>query len=496
LQEKDSSKTDKPDIHELLSCIIILSKYTKILQKMRNDIGKKIDFEFIVRCILRIPYTKTTGPKVSVMNIMIGLINSKYLDMDKLDYIIRDSFYTGISVPVIDTKRLFRNMFISKQNELVYKSKAVPVIQTIIETRDNLYLWVYNHHTVVYTDFLYHYILRRLHYNFHSHGVKKKANTDINMVPIKGVLDRKVLFSIDAITDRLVSDSTLRYFLSYSYLELNSDYHPIKTINERDDPKVNALKRVYFLLDQLFRRKLLKPWWKTLFEYENFMHSKISDDKIRRELAGRVCSDKYGIDPAEFRSQIAKGVIELSKRLKKTGRLERYLCDGDFFIVERSNRFYSLSSIEGIMIYLEKNSIINPNLKLEGIQHQENVYLGKFLSKLLPQKNYEDFLNKDSFYLYINPEPYNIGDNWQCLREMSERTNKSFYEKIEQIFISMSLCLASMSATEFKNYYTKFNNFEDTAKERYIPEEFKALKNDMCLKFPILHTENGEERND
>lgn len=496
LQGEGSSKIGKPAIHEILSCIVILDKYVKTIRRGWENISKKIDFEFIVRCILGIPYKNTVGAKVSVKNIMIGLINSKSLDMDKLDYIMRDSFYTGISVPNIDTKRLFRNMFISKQNELVYTSKAVPVLQTIIETRDNLYLWVYNHHTVVYTDFLYHYILRRLDHNARDPEVNKNKNDDTStgMVPVGGILDRKALFSTEAITDRLVSDSTLQYFLNYSYLTLYNAYPLIRSISETSTRKDKALKRVYFLLDQLFRRKLLKPWWKTLSEYENFMYSKISDDKIRRKLANRVCSDKDGIDPAEFRSQIAKGVIELSKRLNKTNKLEGFLLEGDFFIVERSNRFYSLNSIEGMMVYLEKNTIINPDLKLEENQPQEDVYFGKFLSKLLPLKDYEDFFNKDSFYLYINSEPYNLDANGKRLEKMNEKTKKGFYEKIEQIFISMSLCLASMSVAEFKNYYTKFNKFENTAKESDIPEEFKPLENYIGSKFPVLHTENGEDR--
>jgi hypothetical protein len=443
--------------------------------------------------------------KKPIMNIMIGLINSETLDMDKLDYIMRDSFYTGISVPYIDTKRLFKNMFISKQNELVYKSKAVSVLQTIIETRDDLYLGVYNHHTVVYTDFLYHYILRRFHHNAQDPGVnevenppgnivqdpkiKKKKDIDANMIPIKGILDRKTLFSSEAISQRLVSDSTLRYYLTYSYLALDVTYHPSRIINESDTHKNKALKRLYFLLDQLFRRTLLKPWWKTIFEYENFMHSKIPDDKIRRELAARVCSDKDGIDASEFRSQIAKGVIELSKRLKKANRLEKYLIDGGFFIVERSNRFFSLKSIEKIMVYLKKNPITNPGSTSKKTQKQEDEYFGKFLSKLFPLKNYENFFDKDSFYLYIDPDPYNRESDGRLSKRMSPDIKKDFYDKIEQIFISVASCLASMSAAAFKNYFTRFNKFEDTAQENDLPETFKTLESDMCLKFPILHTE-------
>jgi HD superfamily phosphohydrolase len=497
--------------HELLSCIVILDKYIRIIRSKWKDISQKIDFEFIVRCVLGISYKNTTVLNVPVMNILIGLINSKVLDMDKLDYIMRDSFCTGISVPNIDTKRLFKSMFISKQNKLVYKSKAVPVLQTIIETRDNLYLWVYNHHAVVYTDFLYHYILRRLHHNARDPKVNEnvpgparkkggnKKDFSKRLDPIKGILDRKMLFSSEAISQYLISDSTLRYYLTYSYLALDADYHLIRTITENDAYKVKALKRVYFLLDQLFRRILLKSWWKTLFEYENFMHNKISDDKIRRDLARRVCSDSDadGINAAEFRSQIAKGVIELSKILYRKNRLERFLCDGDFFIVERSNRFYTLNLIEEIMVYLKKNTISGFDLTSEMPEenhNQEDEYFGKYLYKLLPQKDYENFFNKDSFYIYINPEPYNIGHNGKRLKEMSPETKKSFYDKIEYIFIAVSSCLASMSAAEFKNYCGQFKKFEAANQENDLPEVLKKLEGDISSKFPMLHTGKSEEK--
>ena len=64
-----------------------------------------VDYSFIIRCILGIPYTDINDSKYLLQNTMISLINSPTLDMDKLDYIMRDAFYTGIAVPSIDTKR-------------------------------------------------------------------------------------------------------------------------------------------------------------------------------------------------------------------------------------------------------------------------------------------------------------------------------------------------------------------------------------------------------
>ena len=75
-----------------------------------------------------------------VKNVIVNLLHSNIFDVDKLDYIMRDSYLTGIGTPAIDTQRLFRNMFLDDKYLLVFTSKAVPVLQNMIDARDGLYL--------------------------------------------------------------------------------------------------------------------------------------------------------------------------------------------------------------------------------------------------------------------------------------------------------------------------------------------------------------------
>ena len=81
---------------------------------------------------------------------------------------MRDAMFTGIGTPTIDTHRLFRNMHLTEQYELVFTSKAVPALQNMIESRDGLYMYVYNHQAVVLSDFMNSYILRRLSHNAYN----------------------------------------------------------------------------------------------------------------------------------------------------------------------------------------------------------------------------------------------------------------------------------------------------------------------------------------
>jgi HD superfamily phosphohydrolase len=211
-------------VHEILSCIIIMQVYHTyfiMYNRQNSDTLPDIDWGLIVRCILGI---KFENKEVFLAeNIVINLINSDALDMDKLDYIMRDSLHTGISVPKIDTQRLFDNMFVSYElKEIVFKSGAVSVLSTIIETRDNLYLYVYNHHIAVYTDFIYFYIFRRLASNYTKY-IKKTTNENQAILQ-QAMMPSFELFSLKSIRYELVSDSTLRSKLIEMYKKLKSYY--------------------------------------------------------------------------------------------------------------------------------------------------------------------------------------------------------------------------------------------------------------------------------
>jgi HD superfamily phosphohydrolase len=441
-------------IHELLSCIIII----KVYRTYYNNYSKRmdlpdVDWGFIIRCILGITFGDQK--KYKIENILINLINSDTLDMDKLDYIMRDSLYTGISAPKIDTKRLFNNMFVSeKLNKIIYTSGAVPVLQTIIETRDNLYLYVYNHHTVVYTDFLYSYLFRRLLSNYAKFGNKLEDYSPTNDKALAS-MPNSWLFSWRAIRYRLVSDCTLRSLLIETYNKLKKIYRfnsnkmdfIIPDGNEDEKKKHEQNIRVLRLLDQLIRRQFLKPWWKKVFEYKNFMESKFTNDAIRKEIEFRICRRFKNIEPSEFRSEVAKAVIfRTNDYVGKEEVFYRPLVDGEFFIVERSNKFYTLNTLKNIMVYIKGNEIIKPTKDFEV---KDGDYFGKFITSLLPQKDYDDFFDKESFYLYLLPYERYVLPNKKTDNEDNKR---KYYKLIEDAFINVAEEFAIMTEQEFKEH--------------------------------------------
>ena len=107
-------------------------------------------------------------------NVIVHLISANAFDMDKLDYIIRDSYMTGIGTPTIDTNRLFRNIYLNDDLAIVFSNRAVPALQNMVDARDELYMYVYNHHAVIFSDFMYTYIIRRLAHNARDYSVLLK----------------------------------------------------------------------------------------------------------------------------------------------------------------------------------------------------------------------------------------------------------------------------------------------------------------------------------
>ncbi|MBP6976687.1 MAG: HD domain-containing protein [Bacteroidales bacterium] len=73
---------------------------------------------------------------------------SSQLDVDRLDFLRRDSFYTGVSEGVINTERII-DMLNVVDDELVVEAKGIYSIEKFIVARRLMYWQVYLHKTVI-----------------------------------------------------------------------------------------------------------------------------------------------------------------------------------------------------------------------------------------------------------------------------------------------------------------------------------------------------------
>jgi HD superfamily phosphohydrolase len=82
------------------------------------------------------------------------------LDMDRLDYLMRDSFYTGVSEGIVGVDRLI-HMLNVKDGDLVVEEKGIYSVEKFLVARRLMYWQVYLHKTVIAADALLVSILKR-----------------------------------------------------------------------------------------------------------------------------------------------------------------------------------------------------------------------------------------------------------------------------------------------------------------------------------------------
>lgn len=97
------------------------------------------------------------------MNCLIELLNSKIIDVDKMDYLIRDSYMTGYDTVSIDYRRLLGSICIKGQGDtcrICYDKSALSVIENVVYAHDAERKWIQSHPTVLYEAYVIENMMR------------------------------------------------------------------------------------------------------------------------------------------------------------------------------------------------------------------------------------------------------------------------------------------------------------------------------------------------
>jgi len=107
--------------------------------------------------------SKNDIDKDEIVNVIRGKTNNKsYLgqilnstiDVDQLDYLMRDAYYTGVAYGMIDIERLLQTLMIHEEN-LTIDRKGVSVVENILMARALMYSSVYFHKTVRIAELMF-----------------------------------------------------------------------------------------------------------------------------------------------------------------------------------------------------------------------------------------------------------------------------------------------------------------------------------------------------
>ena len=210
LEEEIKSKNYKAAPHELMSVIVALKDYDFLFQ---NDEEKS----FFARCIIGYQYVKREDLKYSFLNCIISFLNSAVIDVDKLDYLIRDAYITGFDTVSIDYVRLLQSIRLQKEEQkyqIVYTKSAISVIENVVYAHDAERKWIQNHPVVQYEAYLLQSAIEALKSKYkHVNLFSYEALTEDGVEIFK---DYKISLLCDAditfLMKNLDSDSGKEYF--------------------------------------------------------------------------------------------------------------------------------------------------------------------------------------------------------------------------------------------------------------------------------------------
>jgi HD superfamily phosphohydrolase len=75
-----------------------------------------------------------------------SILSSKVIDVDRMDYLKRDTYYTGAVIGEIDVQRLLSVLaVVAETGELCIKEKGVASLEQFLVARQHMYQQVYRH---------------------------------------------------------------------------------------------------------------------------------------------------------------------------------------------------------------------------------------------------------------------------------------------------------------------------------------------------------------
>jgi hypothetical protein len=241
LKKDISAGTGKP--HEAMSAIVGL----KLLRRFDN-ISESINEDLFIRSIIGVKYVSEDR---LLENIVIGMLNGSLIDVDKLDYLIRDGYVTGFSTMALDVDRLFAGYTIvdyvdpsaSTHRVAAYKRGALSVIENVTFANDLERHWIQNHPAILYDAKLVDLAI---------------SNYNIFMKSKYG----KILIEKTVFTEKALSyDGYLEQGVPLCLLSDDDIIAYLKNeIHDTDD--VRELRQQYFARDMR-----LKPLWKSESEF-------------------------------------------------------------------------------------------------------------------------------------------------------------------------------------------------------------------------------------
>jgi uncharacterized protein len=227
---------------------------------------------------------------------MLQLISSQ-LDMDRMDYLKRDSFYSGVEEGKINSDRLIQMMNVV-DDVLVIEEKGIYSVEKFLMARRLMYWQVYLHKTSLVAEEILTRILKRAK-ELYQKGIDIECSK-----PLYFFIKNKI--SLDDFTDEVLNE--------FAKLDDTDIIGAIKNWQYHDDFTLSELSRI------IINRDLLKiQMGEDKFSSELIM--KLSED-FAREKNISINESKYFVFKGKIKNQAYSKIAEPIRILQKDGYLE------------------------------------------------------------------------------------------------------------------------------------------------------------------------------
>ncbi len=285
-QNDIKNNTGKP--HEAMSALVGLDL---IESQNLNDINK----ELFVRSIIGVPYKSQDK---LIENTIIGMLNGSLIDVDKLDYLIRDSYVTGFNTMALDVDRLFAAYGISEYTDASFATKRVPaykrgalsVIENVTFANDLERHWIQNNPIILYDVKLIQLAIEsfdKYMMNVHRNKLaEEKSIFSKTAISLEGYISKGINLS-------LLCDDDIICFLKNNYSD-------------------NILSKQFF-----DRSKRLKPMWKSEIEFRNLEEELLGNSVARsfKSTLKAISNNTFFINKEKYEKALLEKCI-LNQRIR------------------------------------------------------------------------------------------------------------------------------------------------------------------------------------
>ena len=281
LRNKDVEITKEEEVGACIGILLHDIGHGPFSHTLEHAIVKNIAHEAISLAFMEELNRQFEGQLDLAIEIFKGNYHKKFLcqlisgqlDTDRLDYLNRDSFYTGVAEGVVGADRIIHMMDVV-DNQLVVHEKGVYSLEKFIVARRLMYWQVYLHKTVVASDNVLINILKR---------AKELNNQGVEILGYKGAFHFFMQNEIDGKT--LIKDKVL--LDKFSELDDLDIMASIKEWVHHEDDILRTLSKKLLNRDLpklTISKKELSLFEKERLELETMAKFAIPQDKVHYYL--------------------------------------------------------------------------------------------------------------------------------------------------------------------------------------------------------------------